>query len=243
MMYVSYEGTDNYVSGWKEDFMLSYNFPVRSQALAIEYLNMVASKNPFGPKIYVGGHSKGGNLALVAAMYCKNRVYRKIKQVYSNDGPGLRKKEFETNRYKRVAYRFTHIVPEESFIGMILTSDDNFTVIKSSKKKFFQHDATSWVVEGNHFARGELSEFSNRARKAMLNWLAKLNDKQKEEFVRVAFGILKSAEIDDLNDIKQSKISNMMKILKEMKNVSRENRDMLTNVLKRLYEEWKLNEN
>ena len=60
-IYISYEGTDGYVSGWKEDFMLSYQFPTGAQMEAVHYLNQVVGI--FSHKLYVGGHSKGGNLA------------------------------------------------------------------------------------------------------------------------------------------------------------------------------------
>ena len=237
-MYVAYEGTDANLSGWKEDFMMSYDFPIRAQELAVEYLNMVSSI--FGPKLYVGGHSKGGNLALVASMYCKSRVFRKIKKVYNNDGPGLREKEFNSNRYRRVALnKYMHIIPSESFFGLLYTNDDNFTVIKSTKKKLFQHDATTWVVENDHFKKDKLSNFSIRARKTMNAWLDGLNDKEKKEFTNTLFSIFKKAEINDLLEIKASIIPNMIRILKETKNISRENRKFLSITFKKLYQEWK----
>lgn len=238
-MYVSFEGTDSYVSGWEEDFMLVYKFPIRAQEVAINYLNQVVGL--FGPKVYVGGHSKGGNLALVSSMFCKHRVFRKIKHVYSNDGPGLRLKEFESNRYRRVSYKFSHIVPNDSFIGLLLRNDDNFTVVKSTKKKFMQHNAMTWIVEDDHFKKSEegLSEFSKKIRKTLLSWLDKFDDKRREDFVRALFSILKKSEITDLNDIKEAKISNMLKVLKEMKNISKDNRTILTDALKDLYSEWK----
>ena len=238
MVYVSYEGTDSNISGWEEDFMLSYKFPVKSHKLAIEYLNMITPL--FGPKMYVGGHSKGGNLALVASMYCKGRVFRKIKHIYSNDGPGLRKEELESFKYKKVSHKFTHIVPEESFIGMLYNSYDTFKVIKSNKKSLFQHNAINWVVEGNHFKKGKLCPSSIRIRQAMMRWLDKLDNERKEEFTKVLFSILKKAEVNDLVEIKKSMIPNMLKILKEMKNISRENKDLLTTTLKDLYAEWKV---
>ena len=236
-VYVAYEGTDSNVSGWEEDFMIAYKFPVQSQKLAIEYLNMVTPL--FGPKMYVGGHSKGGNLALVAAMYCKSRVFRKIIHVYSNDGPGLRLKELDSLRYRKVANKFTHIVPEQSFIGMLYNSKENYRVIKSNKKKLFQHNAVSWLVDDNHFKDGVLSDSSIRIKKAMIRWLEKLDDDKKEEFTVTLFGILKKAEVNDLVEIKTSKIPNMLKILKEMKNISKENKALLTTTLKDLYKEWK----
>ena len=236
-MYVSFEGTDNYLSGWEEDFLMSYKFPVPAQKSAIKYLNKAVKL--FGPKVYVGGHSKGGNLALVSSMFCKRLKFRKIKWVYSNDGPGLRRKELKSKRYERVKNKFSHIVPCESFIGMLFESYDNYIVVNSKNKKYLQHNGMSWGVDGDKLERAELSEFSKRFHKAIVNWLEKENNHRKEEFIRVFFSIFKQAEITDLNEIRKVKISNMIKILKSMKNISRENRILLMTTLTDFYTEWK----
>ena len=240
MMYVSFEGTDEFLSGWEEDFRLSYEFPIKAQSLAIDYLNKVVSKNPFSPKIYVGGHSKGGNLALVASMYCKHRVYRKIKWVYSNDGPGLLKNILETNRYKRVAFKFSHIIPEQSMIGMLFESnEDKYVVVKSSKKKYMQHNCATWLVKNNEFEKTELSDYSKNFHESIIAWLNKLNPSQRKEFTTILFSLFKKAEIDDLVELKSTKVTNMIKLLKEMKNISKENREMLLSTFKALYNELK----
>lgn len=66
--YVAYRGTDSTFVGWKEDFNMAYISPVPSQEEAAEYLNKVARRLPMQMKIRTGGHSKGGNLAVYAAI-------------------------------------------------------------------------------------------------------------------------------------------------------------------------------
>ena len=78
-IYVSFRGTDNTIVGWKEDFNMSFKSHIASQISAKEYLENIAEEFP-KKKIRVGGHSKGGNLALVSSMYCKNRINKKIKE-------------------------------------------------------------------------------------------------------------------------------------------------------------------
>ena len=236
-MYVSYEGTDNYVSGWKEDFMMSYVFPTNAQIEAVNYLNKVVGL--FSHKIYVGGHSKGGNLAVIAATYCKRRVFRKIVNVYCNDGPGVRVEQLVSKKYNKMSSKLIQIVPRESFVGMLLYHQENYTVINSYKRYFLQHDALNWMIEDDHFVRCELSEFSKKIEKSILLWLKKYNDKEKEELVNVLFNILSKAEIDDLTTIKQAKITSILKILKEMKNISKEHRNILTRGFMLLYSEWR----
>ena len=85
--YVSFRGTDDTIIGWKEDFNLSTGV-VPAQERAVEYVRRV-SENTSG-MLRVGGHSKGGNLAIYGAVMCKE-AHEKIMEVYSNDGPGFSK--------------------------------------------------------------------------------------------------------------------------------------------------------
>ena len=85
-IFVSYRGTDDTLIGWKEDFNMSFKSHVASQLDAVEYLNNVASK--YENKIRVGGHSKGGNLAVYASIFAKSDVKNRIINIYNNDGPG-----------------------------------------------------------------------------------------------------------------------------------------------------------
>lgn len=236
-VYISFEGTDSYVSGWKEDFMFSYMFPTNAQKEAVRYLNKVVGL--FSPKIYVGGHSKGGNLALVASMFCKSIVRHKIKKVFNYDGPGLRKKEFESKEYKKISSKLVTYVPKSSLVGMLLRHSDNYIVVDSKNKNVMQHDATSWIVEDKSFKRTEISNFSKKIEKGVLNWLDKNDDKKREKFVSSFFSVLKKAEINDLNEFRKTKLNCMIKILKETKNLDKETRSMITTCLKDLYTEIK----
>lgn len=64
---VAYRGTDDSLVGWREDFDMSYQWPVGAQQAAADYLRRVMTLWPKGDVI-VTGHSKGGNLAVYAAM-------------------------------------------------------------------------------------------------------------------------------------------------------------------------------
>ena len=67
-LFVAFEGTDDTLIGWEEDFRMSYECPIPAQQQAAEYLREVALAFPLR-RIYVGGHSKGGNLATYAAVF------------------------------------------------------------------------------------------------------------------------------------------------------------------------------
>ena len=86
--YVAFRGTDDTIVGWKEDFNMAFTPEIPAQKYAAEYLRQVSAALPFRP-LLVGGHSKGGNLAVYASVFCGQEVQKRILAVYNNDGPGF----------------------------------------------------------------------------------------------------------------------------------------------------------
>lgn len=234
-IYISYEGTDGYISGWKEDCMLACNFPNNAQLEAINYLNKVVGL--FTRGVYVGGHSKGGHLAIVASMFCKNRVRHKIINVFNNDGPGLRIKEFESNKYKRINNKLVYIVPKGSIVGMLLCHNDNPIVVDSKARGIMQHNALTWIVAEDKFKRAKLSESSMKFDTAVATWIGKLDDKKRLDFINGLFSVLKKANINSLVELKKAKLDSTIKIVKEAKNMNKDTRSMLILYFKNLLSE------
>lgn len=226
-IYVAYEGTDNLLSGWKEDFKLSYEFPVTAQTLAIEYINK--SIKIFDRNIIVGGHSKGGNLALVSSMYCKKSVNRKIKKVYSNDGPGLRREQIESERYKKIKNRFIHIVPNYSYVGVLLRND-TFKVIKSTRRDFMAHSVSTWQTNGTSFIESSLSKISKNLKESIILWLDQHNDEQREKMITNVFKAFEKSGIKDINDF--FNIKNSFNIVKNIRNIDDETKNLIINLIK-----------
>lgn len=197
--YVSYEGTDDLISGWREDCLIAYNKRVPAQDLAIRYLNRFLFK---GRKLIVGGHSKGGNLAITASMYTNFLVRRKIINIYSNDGLGIRKDEFESSRYFTIKDRIIKIIPNYSVVGHLLYSDDNYRIIKSSKKSQSSHNPSTWVVVDDDFEDAEISRFARVFKKTVDVWSTKYDTNSKLKLVDSVFYICDSNNITSLKQIK-----------------------------------------
>lgn len=214
--YVAFRGTDELVSGWEEDFKMSYHFPVEAHSLAKEYLDKYFTRKKCN--LIVGGHSKGGNLALVSSMYANYFVKRKIKKIYSNDGQGLRKAQLESNYYKKIEKKYIHIIPNYSVVGLILWHKDNYIVVKSSKKGVQAHDACTWQVSFDHFEKENLSRFSKVFDEGFTKWLDTYTDEDRKIFVKNIFNILKDNGIVNLVDIKIKKdlIINILNSSKEI---------------------------
>lgn len=117
-LYIAYRGTDETIVGWKEDFNMAYMDPVPGQALSVKYLNMVTSR--LKVPIYVGGHSKGGNLAVYAALKCAETVRDRIRKIYSMDGPGVR----ELGRMEEYERKKEAGNPENGEEGLTLTEKE-----------------------------------------------------------------------------------------------------------------------
>ncbi len=225
-IYVAFEGTDNLLSGWKEDFQMAYEFPVPSQKLAVKYLN--ENIKLFDKNIIVGGHSKGGNLALVSSMYCKNRINKKIKQIYSNDGPGLKKEQIESENYSKIRDRLIHLVPNYSYVGVLLRND-KFTVIKTNRKDFMAHAVSSWQVNENEFIRENLSSISDSFRNSLLKWLDEHDLNQREKMISTVFKTLEESGIKNLNDF--FNLKNAITVIRNINNIDDETKKLVISLI------------
>lgn len=223
---IYFEGTDELVSGWKEDGQLACLFPIPSHVEAINYVNKHIKL--LGPNVIIGGHSKGGNLALVAAMYLEKSKYLKVKKVYNNDGPGLRKKEFESKEYQKVKKKYIHLVPHASIVGVLLRND-SYYVIKSSRNNIFAHAISTWQVENDTLVPSQLSAKSKRVEKSIISWLDMHSDEERCKIIEAIFKVLEDANITNINTAVNAQ--NIIKIIHSIKNIDDQTKDLLKDLL------------
>ena len=206
-VYVSFRGTDDSLIGWKEDFNLAFMESVPAQRDAASYLNRVMRDIMFYP-VYIGGHSKGGNLSLYAAMHCKKIYKRRIKGIYTNDSPGFLEKVVESREYKEAAAKMISIVPEGSVIGQLLNhgrSDD--IIVKCESSMLRQHDPFTWQVLQNEFVRAAgLNEKSLMVDEVISSWLSGLSKEERESFAEAIFEFFTVSDAKNLKDIMDDKI-------------------------------------
>ena len=216
LVYVSFEGTDDEIVGWQEDFEMCYKFPIMAQKSAIYYLNKNFTFR--NCDIIIGGHSKGGNLALISSMYSNFIVKHKIKEIYSYDGPGLLKKNLKSCRYKRIEKKYKHIVPNNSMIGMMLYSKEH-KVIKTNHVGIFSHFALYWQVDEDGLIQDSLQNSSKVLELEFRNWIEKYNLKQKRKFVKEMFYVFKKNNVNTLLDFMKRPTA-LIKILSDSTKVS-----------------------
>ena len=188
-VFLAFRGTDGTLVGWKEDFNMSFMDLVPAQILAAEYAGGFAGGFP-GP-LRLGGHSKGGNLAVVGAALCPVKVRDRVEVVYSFDGPGFNPYLLARPGYQELRTRIRSFVPRSSVVGLLLTHEEPHTVVQSSQQGLFQHDLYSWQILGPDFLRLEEVDAGSRLiDRALKDWLAGLTRQERETVVDTLYGLL-----------------------------------------------------
>ncbi len=226
LKYVAFEGTDHLIVGWKEDFELSYEYPVPAQKHAIKYLKNATKI--FGPKIIVGGHSKGGNLAQIASMELNILKKTKIKKIYNNDGPGLRLKQFKSIKYKIIRKKLEHIVPENSIVGVMLRND-KYKVVRTNKKTIMSHIPSTWLIENDKLIETQLSKKSKKLETKIIEWLDKHSDDKRKMLVETIFDVLDKSGITETSNLKDIKC--IMNVIKKIKSIDKTTKELAINFI------------
>ena len=226
-VFVSFEGTNDLISGWKEDLKLSYEFPTISHKMATAYLNKYYT---FSTKdLTIGGHSKGGNLALVASMYANILVRLKIKKIYGVDSPGLLKENLKSHYYYRIDNKYYHYIPEYSMVGILLHSKKDI-IIKSNEKGIGGHSLLNWPINGDKFIRTNLSTISKKLREDINKWCDTNSKEDKIELITNLEKVLIKAKVDSLIDIRDEK-KKILQIIIESKDISEQSKKTLTDFI------------
>ena len=211
-MYISFRGTDSTLTGWKEDFNMAFMLPVPAQKEALNYVEKITKLIP--RKFYIGGHSKGGNLAVYTGCNLSNDLSSRIIKIYSHDGPGFLKEFLTTSNYQSVKEKIEKVVPSSSIIGMLLYTNEHYKIIKSSEKGILEHDPFSWLVKDNNFIiLKELSDGITYTNKVINDFLNSLSKKEREIFIDSLFTVLKSTNLTTLDEISKNFIIKLPNIL------------------------------
>ena len=240
-VYLAFRGTDDTLAGWKEDFHLACVPEIPAQRLAVEYTRQTAKQYP-RKKLRLGGHSKGGNLAVWAALNVPDRVRRRIQQVWSNDGPGFHEDILSLPEHQDVARRIVTIIPQSSLVGMILEHDEDYTVVESSEKGLMQHDGFSWEVKGPGFVRlGSVTRQGRHHDLVLKEWVRQMPLDQREKFVEGLFSLLTASGAQTLTDLKEENLKAVGAMIKAMKDMEKDTRDALLYAFRQLMRSgWKV---
>ena len=232
--YVAFRGTDNTIVGWKEDFNLFFMSETAGQRRAVEYVDYYFGDTD--EKLMLGGHSKGGNFAVYAGAFCREDIQKRIINVYSNDGPGFRDEILEKEGYQRILPKIVSIMPEESVVGVLLSTGYESRIVKSSAKAVNQHDPMTWLVYGKGFVEAEkISDGSRFVDKTISNWLETMNDEERAVFTDALFSTIDSAGVSTLSDVSEGGLKIVSEVMKSIKNMAPDKQQEFSTRLKNLF--------
>lgn len=235
LLYIAYRGTDETIIGWKEDFNMAFQSPVPGQAYAVKYLNMVTGK--LSQNFYIGGHSKGGNLAVYAAMNCTKPVQERILKIYSMDGPGFRPEVLEKLNLDDIEDRIVKILPHSSMVGMLFETSPHVKVVESKSFGLLQHNPFTWLIEGDDFAYVKgLYESRRFANDTLNEWVRSIDDRQRKIFVDTLYQVVSASKAENLIDFTSDWKKSMNGIIAATKEVDEDTKKALKEIIKLLFE-------
>ena len=235
LLYLSFRGTDDTLAGWKEDFLLACLPEIPAQKMAVQYVRDVARQFP-RRRLRLGGHSKGGNLAVYAGVYAPGSIQKRIHAIWSNDGPGFHDDILDLPEHQRVADRIVSIVPKSSVVGMLLEHEEDYTVVDSNQLGFMQHDGFSWQVLGDHFITlRQVTQQAHFSDQELRGWVHGLSVEQRETFVGALFDVLTASGAVTLTDLRDYSFKAVGAMVKAMKDLDKETRDGLWEFLAILF--------
>lgn len=238
--HVAFRGTDGSFIAWKENFIMSYQMPVHAQADATRYLEILGQMRTL--KFSVGGHSKGGNMALYSASFCNEKVQKKIKKVYCFDAPGLLEDISEKEGYLRIMNKMTAFVPQSSVIGTIMKVPYLPAVVKSDAVGLKQHSMFTWQVTATGLdCCKDRDAFSYHMEQTINEWMDSVPMEQKPDAINEVFEIFRKNNIMTMDDMLHLDWRKMVGLFAGATRMSAKNRNHIIDIVKKLWDESRNN--
>ncbi|MBQ0065036.1 MAG: DUF2974 domain-containing protein [Firmicutes bacterium] len=199
---IIYRGTDNTMTGWKEDAQLVYKKEIMAQSIGFGYA--IQSMIKFGGKFRIIGHSKGGNLAtFVGSLLSEESQY--IIEVIDLDGPGSLT-ELDLSHLKG---KYKKICPHEAIIGLLVeTHFDRITIVSASGYYLLQHDPYCWDINenGEFIYMDDVGENAKFIYRLVSGWTSITPGKSLQRFINLIFGLFERVEVDNITKINASSL-------------------------------------
>jgi len=238
LYYICYRGTDASFVGWKEDFNLGYLENIPSQLMAVTYFENFAKNYP--GKYYIGGHSKGGNLAIYAGVMCQQDYQSKIITIFNHDGPGFLPDFYQKVEYGMIKDKIEKTIPKESIVGLLLEQSEDYKVVSSKSILLLQHDLFKWEIEENHLKYVQnVTKFSKHTRNSVNNWIMEMDVETREVFINTIYSLITETNAEYISQFLKHGIKNIFIIHKKLKGLDPIIRKTVKKVLGGLYNNYK----
>ena len=228
-VYIAFRGTDSTIVGWKEDFNLFFQSVIPGHISALKYVNTVTER--LTGNIYIGGHSKGGNLALYSASFAGEEIQKRIITVFNHDGPGLSPDIQQMAGYVDLGDKIETTVPQASLFGLIFATCD-FMVVKSDRLGLMQHDPFSWEICGNDFIYAEdLKGSNNKIIFIIYDLMKNLDRDAREAFIDTIFKVISAPGVTSFMDWPLMAIKEFDSMMDTLKGIDSQTADKMKSVL------------
>ena len=214
---------------------------VPSQVDAARYLNRVYEtyQKPF----YVGGHSKGGNLAVYATLHCEKRYLNDLLTVYNHDGPGFNRNLSNDPSFSFIKDMIEKTTCQQARIGILMYYGEKMAFVKSRSVGIFQHDPFNWKVTKNgrfHLVKYP-AIFSRIFEKTIRNFLEITSTEERKIFVDLLFDLLMESDQTTVLDMRKKPISYLWGVRKRYRALSTKQKHFMRRVLKKYRSLWRQN--
>lgn len=227
---VTFRGTDGTLTGWREDFNLAYLDIIPSQKEAYKYLNKALNLTRF-KKVYVVGHSKGGNLAIYAASNLNKNKIKLIDKIYAFDSPGFNDYFYNNSNFDLVKNKIYAYLPKSSIIGRLLNVNYQYKIVSSYELLLNQHNIYNWKVNNDEFILlNSFSAVSNKIDERIKNSLKGLKDEDKKQAIEEIFSTLETFSDEDKLETGNNLPNFFMKLKKELRNSSEKTKNLISSI-------------
>ena len=232
--FIAYRGTDSSVTGWKEDFMISFT-KTEAQELALNYAKAHLTDDRIW---YMGGHSKGGNEVLYASAMLPEEELNRVNHIYLLDGPGLCPEVTDVDITRRIDGKATRIIPEFSIVGKLFEPEISDTrIVQSSAMGIEQHGLATWAIDHGKLAYAEENDSVSEWLCESLNeWIGHIPQNDRPVFVEEFFDAISAGGTTDLNMLRQGSWSDIDAILKRIDASSELTKKVLTELPRRAFQ-------
>ena len=226
-IFIAFRGTDTTLLGWYEDFNMVLMDEIPAQNSASKYLKSVASKTD--KKIIIGGHSKGGNLAVYASLYCEKEIKDRIIKIYDFDGPGFNKNIFDFPEYLEIENRILKITCEEALIGVLLFHSQKMYFVKSRGVGIFQHDLFNWqITKDGEFKFVKHANLQSIVfKRTVHDFLTYTTEEERSRIINVVFSVIMEKPESTLFDVILRPIRYSFGINKRYRKLPKEDKKLL----------------
>lgn len=198
---IVFRGTDNTITGWKEDFNMALMDKIPGQKMARDYVRDVLKK--VKGKIYISGHSKGGNLAYYCYLNLNKRERSRVASVFNYDGPGFKNDNYDYSDYGSKIFKF---VPEDDVFGMIFDTSNKWEIIPSTRINMAAHDLLTWKLDRkSKYTKLQrlksLTIYSSCFNQTFNEWYYKTDPKDAEVLIKFVFKLVETNNISTLGGL------------------------------------------